>query len=142
MSNAACAFSTIDDLLAHVGRNSTLNITALVALCPDICLQVWGNGNPDLSGIGLNISYLIQVVLTILCGPLLGIIYNYRDKLHLDETTIVAISSIHDTFLDTSVSLNIPVAIAAAIRTSHFTPFYELAFLQCLILVQAHLWLR
>ena len=138
MSNSSCSFSTIEDLLAHVIRDSTLNVTAQVALCSDICSQVWGSGNPDLSGIGLNLSYLIQVTLTITCGPLLGTIYVLRRPLRLDRTTVEAMLSIHDNFLDTSAAFNIPVAIAAAIRTHHFTPFYELAFLQFLILMQAH----
>ena len=68
----------MNDLLnqAQAGR---LNITTIVTSCPDICALAWGSGNPDLSGIGANVSYILQAVLTFLCGPVLCLVYTSKE---------------------------------------------------------------
>lgn len=31
-----------------------LNITEIITLCPEICRKLWGDGNPDLDGVGVS----------------------------------------------------------------------------------------
>ncbi|PPQ72929.1 hypothetical protein CVT26_014539, partial [Gymnopilus dilepis] len=135
MSNSTCLFSSITDLLTKANEHQ-LNVTTTVASCPDICQLAWGNGNPDLSGIGANISYIIQVILTFLCGPVLCLLYELRDRWRFSEGTLKHFSTIHDSFLDISAQFSIPVAIAAVIRFRQRAPFYELAFLRTLTTMQ------
>ncbi|KAF9530935.1 hypothetical protein CPB83DRAFT_849898 [Crepidotus variabilis] len=135
MSNDTCAISSINDLLSQANANQ-LNITTTVSQCPDICALAWGNGNPDLSGIGANISYIFQAILSILCGPLLCLVYELRHRWRLGERTAKHLSALHDSFLDISAQFSIPVAIAAVIRLRQKAPFYELAFLRSLTTMQ------
>jgi hypothetical protein len=50
-----CGFDTIEDFFNYANKNS-LNITAEVQNCQNLCLLTYGVGNPDLSGIGVSYS--------------------------------------------------------------------------------------
>lgn len=137
MANISCnAFSSIAELDALVTAGK-LNVTAAVESCPGICTLTWGTGNPDLSGVGANLSYIVQTALTLICGPLLGPIYIFRKELRLRRETKTQISTFQDSFTDISAQFSIPVAIAAFIRIFQQPSVYELAFLQALVLSQA-----
>ncbi|KAK3368031.1 hypothetical protein B0H63DRAFT_89004 [Podospora didyma] len=56
------------------------NITYLVDTCDSVCLLVFGAGNPDISGIGVMNSYLIQGLSTIILGPVLASVVLIRSK--------------------------------------------------------------
>ena len=137
MSNSTCISNntSIDELLAEAIRNN-LNMTSTVVTCPQVCSLAWGNGNPDLSGIGANISYIFQAVLSILCGPVLCLIYELRDKWSFNKRSQKRLASLHDAFLNISAQFSISVAIAAVIRVRQRAPFYELAFLRPLTTMQ------
>ncbi len=136
MANSTCSITSINDLLDKVDRN-LLNVTTTIASCPNICSLAWGKGNPDLSGIGLNVSYIMQAILAVLCGPILALIYSLRDRLGLDERTQDRLSEICHSFVNISAAFNIPVAIAAVIRTRQYAPFFEQYFLLFLVGMQS-----
>jgi hypothetical protein len=136
MANSTCSITSISDLFDKVDRH-LLNVTTTIASCPNICLLAWGKGNPDLSGIGLNISYIMQAILAVLCGPILALIYSLRDRLGLDERTQDRLSEIHHSFVDISAAFNIPVAIAAVIRIRQYASFFEQYFLLFLVGMQS-----
>ncbi len=135
MANSTCSITSIGDLLDKGDRN-LLNITTTIAACPNICSLAWGKGNPDLSGIGLNVSYIMQAVLAVLCGPILALIYSFRDGLGLDEDIQDRLSEIHHSFINISAGFNIPVALAAVIRIRQYAPFFEQYFLLFLVGMQ------
>ena len=54
-----CDFRTIQEFFDYAHRNN-LNITAEVQECQNLCLMTYGNGNPDLSGIGVSHVYVCQ----------------------------------------------------------------------------------
>lgn len=137
MSNSSCISNStsINELISKAIRDG-LNITSTVVNCPQVCSLAWGNGNPDLSGIGANISYIFQAVLSILCGPLLCVIYEHRDRWSFNKRTQKRLAALHDTFLDISAQFSISVVIAAVIRVRQRAPFYELAFLRPLTTMQ------
>ena len=122
MTNLTCSITSLSDLLDKADRN-LLNLTTTVASCPGICSLAWGKGNPDLSGIGVMISYIMQGVLTFLCGPVIGFLY------HLDsvsnEPTRRRLSEVTHLFLEISAGFNIPVAIAAAFRMAQSPPYFD-----------------
>ena len=133
MANSTCLTGTpLSDLLDKADQN-LLNLTATIALCPDICTQAWGQGDPDLSGIGVFISYIMQAVLTFLCGPILGLTYS---ALGPDECD--ALSEIVDSFIETSIGFNIPIAIATTIRTAQSVPFFDQSFSSYLLGMQLY----
>ena len=134
MENSTCSITSIGDLLDKSDRN-LLNITTTIAACPNICSLAWGKGNPDLSGIGLNISYIMQAILAVLCGPILALIYSFHDG-SIEERTLDRLSDIHKSFVDISAGFNIPVAIAAVIRICQYAPFFEQYFLLFLVGMQ------
>ncbi|KAH8732073.1 hypothetical protein GQ44DRAFT_273037 [Phaeosphaeriaceae sp. PMI808] len=47
------------------------DVDDFVARCNDICKFVHGNGNPDLAGVGVVLSYAMQLALANIFGPLL-----------------------------------------------------------------------
>jgi len=145
MANNSCSFTSINDLFGQAEAGQ-LNITTIVSSCPGICSLAWGTGSPDLSGIGTNISYILQAILTILFGPLFCCVYAFRErwnrtngrleKIRNDRTFLDVLKELHDAFLDVSAQFNIPVAIAAIIRFRKHAPIYELAFLRSLTTMQ------
>ena len=52
-----CNFTSRLDLLP-IERDPNANLESLVAGCSDVCLLVYGMGNPDLAGIGVKDSRL------------------------------------------------------------------------------------
>jgi hypothetical protein len=136
MANPACdAFSSIDQVLAQANMGQ-LNITTFVASCPQTCTLAWGTGNPDLSGIGANISYILQAVLTFIFCPLFCLLYWCLNRWEISKDTKDKLETLQDTFLDISAQFSIPVAVAAVIRFHQHAPFYELAFLRSLTTMQ------
>lgn len=58
----------------HLLRNLTNGDFSLVSSCrPEVCGALWGSGNPDISGIGLAIGYLLES--TICAGLILFSVY-------------------------------------------------------------------
>jgi len=128
MANSTCLTGTsISDLLDKADRN-LLNLTATIASCPDICTLALGQGNPDLSGIGVFISYIMQASLTILCGPILFLTYSALRRPGERDEISEPLSEIIDSFIDTSIAFNIPVGIATTIRMAQSVPFFDQSF--------------
>jgi len=69
MATPICNFTSHADL-SGVQSLPQDNLTALVSECYDnICKIVYGTGNPDLAGIGVIVSYAVQLILGIVFGP-------------------------------------------------------------------------
>jgi hypothetical protein len=51
-----CDFESIQDFFEYAYEQK-LNITAEVQNCQSLCLMTYGKGNPDLSGIGVRLSW-------------------------------------------------------------------------------------
>ena len=53
--NDTCAFADLTSLVGHIVHEwAGYNLSLLVQTCPDICILVYGSGNPDISGIGVS----------------------------------------------------------------------------------------
>ncbi|KAI9867028.1 MAG: hypothetical protein M1813_000426 [Trichoglossum hirsutum] len=65
-----CDFRSPRDLVP-LAVDPNLNLTSLVTRCEDACLTYYGNGNPDLAGVGVVLSYVLQLSFAILYGPVL-----------------------------------------------------------------------
>ena len=132
MANSTCSITSLSDLLDKANTN-LLNLTTVVASCPGVCSLIWGKGNPDLLGIGAMVSYMMQGVLALLCGPVIGFVYgrisNKSYRLRLSEITHF--------FLNTSAGFNIPVAIAAAFCMAQSTPFFDQSCMTALVGMQS-----
>lgn len=136
MANPPCdTFSTINQALAQANADQ-LNITSFAAACPQVCTLAWGTGNPDLSGIGANISYILQAILTVVFGPVFCYVYSHRERWQFSEKTNKSLQSLQEAFLDGSAQFGIPVAVAAVVRFRQHAPFYELTFLRSLTTMQ------
>ena len=123
----SCSFTSINDLLDEADRN-LLNLSATITSCPNICGLAWGTGSPDLSGIGVNISYKAQAALTVLCGPLLYLISTLRYQFRLDKRTLDYLSDIYESVVNISIGINLPVAIAALYCINQYPPFFDQTF--------------
>lgn len=53
----------------------TQKVVDLVQQCPQVCTKLYGDGNPDISGIGVMISFAIQGVLYLIFGSLLSFLF-------------------------------------------------------------------
>ncbi|KAF2671883.1 hypothetical protein BT63DRAFT_452387 [Microthyrium microscopicum] len=135
--SAICSnISTINDLLNNA-QFSHQNITQTVSLCPGICSQEWGLGNPDLSGVGANISYIMQAVLTFILGaPFCALYIFLLEKRAAPRKLLEDLETIQDAFLDINAQFSIPVAIAAIVRLHQGASLYEIAFLESLLTMQ------
>jgi len=138
MANSTCLTGTsISDLLDKADRN-LLNLTATIASCPDICTLAWGQGNPDLSGIGVFISYIMQAILTFLCGPILCLTYSALRRPGERDEISEPLSEIIDSFIDTCIAFNIPIGIATTIRMAQSVPFFDQSFSLYLLAMQLY----
>ncbi|TFK67413.1 hypothetical protein BDN72DRAFT_822379 [Pluteus cervinus] len=134
-STSECGFSSLNSVLKQAAADNA-NITELVQGCQTICNLVWGTGNPDLSGVGANISYIMQFAFIVVFGPVFILTYGMREKWGLREKVVANIEKLHDTFIDSSAQLTIPVSVATVVRIKQDAPLYEIAFLQSLTTMQ------
>ncbi|KAM7185554.1 hypothetical protein V8F20_011747 [Naviculisporaceae sp. PSN 640] len=65
-------FSVLSDL-DSLERVSRADLDDQIRACPGICFILFGEGNQDIFGIGLLISYIISFILAIIYGPYLFI---------------------------------------------------------------------
>jgi hypothetical protein len=108
-----------------------LNITEFITACPEHCKLAWGTGNPDLSGIGVFISYALQLVICIVLGP--GHIILYRC---LNQSQHNYLESIQLVALNTNILFASPVAIASFTYLKTGPDLFEVAFIYYLNLMQ------
>ncbi|KAG4444080.1 hypothetical protein IFR05_000433 [Cadophora sp. M221] len=108
-----------------------LNITEVVTACPEHCKLAWGTGNPDLSGIGVFISYALQLVICIVLGP--GHIVLYRC---FNQSRHDYLESIQLVALNTTILFALPVAIASFTYLKTGPDLFEMAFIYYLNLMQ------
>jgi len=59
-------FSDFDTYIEVVRDRTKFDEAALIQCQQQICLAIWGEGNPDISGIGVSVGYVIEVVLAFL----------------------------------------------------------------------------
>ncbi|KAM7211992.1 hypothetical protein V8F06_012621 [Rhypophila decipiens] len=83
-----CEFDTIMGLVNHVlsGNRTSYNVSFLIQTCPDVCGLVYGTGNPDISGVGAVVSYVIQGVSSLIFGPLLALFTLYLGSNRLQDS--------------------------------------------------------
>jgi len=136
MSNTTqCSFSSINDVITQANQG-LLDIATTAAVCQNICQLAWGVGNPDLSGVGTNISYIIQGILTFIFGPLICLTYTLRARLGITKKGEKILQDLHASFLDIAAQSSIPVSVGAIVRFTQHAPFYELSFLRPLTIMQ------
>lgn len=82
------------------------------------------------------LSYILQVTLTIIFGPLFVAIFGLRKWLRLSRYTQEYLQQVQNSFLDVSAQFTIPVAVAAVVRLYQSPPFFEISFLQSLTTMQ------
>ncbi|KAH6696454.1 hypothetical protein BKA61DRAFT_683154 [Leptodontidium sp. MPI-SDFR-AT-0119] len=114
-------------------------MSEIVQQCETICSLAWGAGNPDLSGIGANVSYIMQVVLVFLIGPVMCAIWKLGEQGYfvIGPEITEAFEDIRSSFMDVNGQFSISVAIAAVIRVNGYSAsFFEIAFLQPLVIMQ------
>lgn len=55
---ASCeSFESLTDILTY-SNPAEQNLTSLTTQCPELCLLIWGEGNPDLTGIGVCCTFV------------------------------------------------------------------------------------
>ncbi|KAE9977306.1 hypothetical protein EG328_002135 [Venturia inaequalis] len=84
----------------------------------------------------VNISYIIQVVLAILFGPIYALVYKYRELLCIEDEFEKRLIALQKGFLDASAQFTIPVAVASVVRLKQSAPLYEITFLESLTSMQ------
>ncbi|KAG9233399.1 hypothetical protein BJ875DRAFT_45376 [Amylocarpus encephaloides] len=134
----SCDFSSLNQMLANATATGA-NVTDIVKRCENVCSLAWGTGNPDLSGIGVNISYILQAVLVFLVGPVMCVIWKLGQKgyIPMKATAEEAFEDIRNSFMHVNSQFSISVAIAAAVRVrGDSASFFETAFLSPLVIMQ------
>ncbi|PMD54129.1 uncharacterized protein K444DRAFT_667755 [Hyaloscypha bicolor E] len=131
------SFSSLTDLVVAATR-AQINITLEVQKCPGLCLLAWGTGNPDLSGVGTNISWLFQALLTVLFCPLLRVYLQLAssDKVKNTEKVEVLLQDTHKEFLGATILIALSVLVATIVYVRHSHPIFEVTFLYYLATMQ------
>ncbi|KAF8454864.1 hypothetical protein BDZ91DRAFT_555531 [Kalaharituber pfeilii] len=117
--------------------NNSTNLTAIFQQCPQICDIAIGNGNPDLLGIGLFVTYCIQLALTSLF-TLISYFGAGIPKAQ-ESTRWQLFIDIHRLFVETNAYIILTVVMSSFARTLQPASFYEHATLRLLIPLQADL---
>ena len=117
-----CAFADRVALLDRIASDlDGYNMTLLVTTCSGVCQIVYGEGNPDISGIGAMISYGVQALVTIIFGPPLAFVLLAcgmdLDSLTRRRFTIWRLlANLSRSVHQSNVFLALSVAIASVIR--------------------------
>ncbi|TFK67435.1 hypothetical protein BDN72DRAFT_843032 [Pluteus cervinus] len=136
MSNPpVCGFPSPRILLAEidVGR---VNLTRFVRDCPEVCSIAWGTGNPDLSGMGVTISYMVQITF-ILLFCLLFALLNFKSRWILPPQVVKRIEKLHNTFLDTTGIFAISSSVSALVYTLNTPSIFDITFLHPFLMMQS-----
>ena len=82
------------------------------------------------------ISYIIQLILTWVFGPLFILVWWSLERWKISLESQEHLLKLQNTFLDVTACFTIPVVIAAVVRLHQSPPFFEIAFLQSLTTMQ------
>ncbi|KAK0640720.1 hypothetical protein B0T16DRAFT_460878 [Cercophora newfieldiana] len=126
------SFLSLTELLV-AGHSGQLNVTDEIRLCPNLCVEAWGQGNPDFSGIRMNVCWIIQAALTILMGPRLHFVStSLPDSVELQTKR----RDLYHDFLMAPLILVIPLLVATIVYLERITPLFEPTFLYYLSTTQ------
>ncbi|RBR18130.1 uncharacterized protein FIESC28_06196 [Fusarium coffeatum] len=103
---------------------NTTNVTTAVEACPEKCSLAWGKGNPDLSGIGVFVSHILQLAVCLLLGPCYAIVYPFLDRKRQKH-----LAGIHIKALQTTLLLACPIAVASIIDLKRRSTLFEARFI-------------
>ncbi|KAF2096272.1 hypothetical protein NA57DRAFT_79039 [Rhizodiscina lignyota] len=107
-------------------------VTELIGECPAVCDTVYGNGNPDMSGIGVFISFMVQAAYFVLYRPVLGIIFLLIPQRHLTaraKLNLKRVKNLSEAIHGTSIFLTFSTLVAGSVRIKQSPPEYEVIFL-------------
>ncbi|KAF2711625.1 hypothetical protein K504DRAFT_532188 [Pleomassaria siparia CBS 279.74] len=132
--------STITEVVQAVYYEN-LDLTNYVANCEDGCIIIFGNGNPDISGLGVIIAYVLQVAVVCIFGPLLPILIwllnlttPTRQKEVLEESLYSLRKRVYDTHLLWSTFL----FFSAIVNFQRHLPVLEAVFSSNLVQLQCY----
>lgn len=124
--------TVLDAVLLRTQAPAIEIASIFVDKCPDICSTIYGNGNPDISGIGVFISFLIQSVYWALFRPFLAMLFLCIPK-DVESKTVKAslgrLKRLSEAIHGTSIFLNFTTLVAGVVRMKQSPPEYEAIYL-------------
>ena len=124
----SCNFTSRNDLLPFEQDPNT-DLESLIAGCKTVCNLVYGSGNPDLAGIGVIISYALQLASAILYGPVIFADVFFFSALRKPRRTsrfVAWLSQSHHTCLWSQLLFSFGIALACLVRqTQESCSIYE-----------------
>ncbi|KAH8900515.1 hypothetical protein GQ53DRAFT_776313 [Thozetella sp. PMI_491] len=139
-SRGDCNFQSIEDFFDYTFEHH-LNITEAIESCQNLCILLYGHGNPDLSGIGMMYAYSVQVALTILFGPIYKVIHHFLAHLtweprHGVRHLVNSCADIQIVFWESNTFIILASAVATLVRIRQKPPIFEISEMRILIFVQ------
>ncbi|KAI9783660.1 MAG: hypothetical protein M1839_003508 [Geoglossum umbratile] len=128
-----CLFTTREDVFQAMQKAGS-GAEGIANLCPNVCTLAYGNGNPDLSGQGMMSCYVLDVALSLLCGPAYSIALWYYRRRNANFTDKLEVQRL---FFEAQGLFTVPVLVASVVRIEQSPPMFEIAFLQRLNLTVA-----
>ncbi|KAF8427947.1 hypothetical protein EV426DRAFT_640539 [Tirmania nivea] len=143
MEPSDCVYdvSSVDSTLRALQSNRTLGIVDLVRTCPNVCNVVFGNGNPDLAGIGLFVCYCIQLGLLGI-STLLYLATHYKNpstSQDVHSRRRNGISKVQSVLAETTAYFAITVVASCFVRFRETPPLYEYALIKTIVMIQIYL---
>src|SRR6186713_1589734 len=68
-----------EDYFATIRNVTSGNVSTIAQCKAEVCAALWGSGNPDISGIGMAIGYVLEVALAV-CIILIFYILDSRPR--------------------------------------------------------------
>ena len=138
-----CNFASRADFVDWT-NGTDVNIALAIESCKAICPLFYGTGNPDISGVGVTISYITQGVLTWLSGPVLGSIkpLAWVFGLRYGHTTPKFVKEgieVHALLTTTNIFFGFSIVVATWIRLQENLSLFEINYLRVLNRFQANI---
>lgn len=137
-----CSNFTDRNNFIHWANTTHFNVTRVVEDCQSICTLFYGTGNPDISGIGVMISYYMQCAITSVTGPFLIIIdlaLIYLGASRGKRAWVAAFKRIHNTVTATNALFAFSLVTASVARWRQGAFLFEIMFMKKLNQLQASL---
>ena len=122
----------VSNLASELGITSNDAIAAaLVQTCPQSCALAYGNGNPDISGIGVLIAFILQGVYLLLFGTVASMVFISLSQRHAQQWRydLQQLQRIARKVAETSALLTLTTTVASFIHMKQDPPEYEKLFL-------------
>ena len=116
----------------------------LIWRCPGICTNIYGDGNPDISGVGAMTAFAIQALLIMIFGPLRSLFFallppKADSRTHL---TLWRFQTVFDKILSTSNLICLRTLVSSTVTLQQTTPLFDVFMMEMALIFKKVLFMH